>query len=300
MLDALREVRKRAREYDEKNKARPPYVDEKGFVHLAPVPSLEMVDRTIARKLTYIPDFRVVEFLLEFLEDTPYQQAKAEVPYRLIECVQDERVEEILKKLIFHHEDAYVCQRAIMAYSVLKGFDADDYLKRVVIRGKDKLRQIFAIQQLGWRGYVFGPFCKAEKVLNYLARIDELSHLDDEINKALGEAKRYHPAHFYWYLCEMDRHLSYWNTFHIQSRPQDYAWTKRVRMSTVDRERTAKAKIALYHKYFQYWEKVAPSTTEEIKQRFYLAMEELEDSSLREEFRNWACWYIRQVSESFR
>ncbi len=159
------------------------YYDDGQDAHTKPLP--QSVDEALAWRLAYVPDIETVRFLRRLVGETQFHMVKELLPFRMIECMQDEETEKLLKELAWHDPSAWVCLAALRAYSRLKGMETDEFLRQVVVESKLALRQEQAIKVLGERGRWYGPRCKA---LETLKALQKEGRYEESARKALADA----------------------------------------------------------------------------------------------------------------
>ncbi|MDQ7779774.1 MAG: hypothetical protein RDV41_08700 [Planctomycetota bacterium] len=247
-LDGLERVRTWAREMDEK--LNPDKLSEE----LLPkgqyfVPLLQKVDEEIVGQMRFVPDVDTVEFIEKLMYESPFSCAQAGAPGCMVECLQDDNVEAILKKAMSEHSSTGVASSAMHAYSLLKGMEADDFLKQFVVKTRDDLKRKDAIRCLGRRGYDFGPRCKALEALQYLRKIEELAHLRADIDSAIANAEAYAPENFAAFLDGIEKTLEYSSVVWADSNPDNPA--AKAGMESERGRQRAKALRGLYDKFFE-------------------------------------------------
>ncbi len=251
-LDALDKLRKDAVEFDRKN-GLDVYYDEtyEGPEGGHCKPLLQIVDDTLSWRMRYVPDAETVKFLRRLMDETPFQAVKCTLPYRMVEGMQDDETEKLLKDLAWKDPSAWVCHAALKMYSVLKGMEADEFLKQVAVESEHALRQEQAIKVLGLRGYWFGPRCKA---LETLKALQEQGGYEESVRKALAdamkEAESYKPENWREFLDEIDKKEGYWLAVRSASLGSDRHAVQSGMQSEYIR-RHNKAFIGLYAKFFE-------------------------------------------------
>ncbi|MDQ7780959.1 MAG: hypothetical protein RDV41_14780, partial [Planctomycetota bacterium] len=219
---------------------------EKGLSTLGAL--LEQIQEPIVTRLRFVPDMEGVSLLENLMYSSPFDNIQQTAPMSIVECMQNDEVGAILEKATREHEDAFVAEQAMRAYSLLKGMEADEFLKTYVIKTKNPDRQKRAIGVLGQRGWEFGPRCKALEALRYLKKIAELSHLSKELDEAISRALNYKPENFTAFLDAIERAHGYWATVWADTNPDNPA--AKAGMESERGRQRAKALRGLYDKFF--------------------------------------------------